>query len=409
MTTNQKNRSENGFYTTVGENVSKFEHFRNRLLQLLYFRIKNKLNIRNTMKVNDLIFRYSFRGNSKRDGICRVRTFVNSHFRLIVLITDLDLKKTSDSITNSIEVIYNSLIDRLIVPKNSIFIEHYEPSSISSHIFSIVTIKNGNETLWEDISFEYVIKLIECDEYEIKSLTLQNKVLINEIEKLRTIIDPHLDLPSQVESSYLIRQFEIEDNIISKLEVSELINNNAIEHQLLELLKRDLSILAEVYANPNDNYICLSDFPMNGGFIDFVLLTGVSRMDVFLIEIKGANFNILNQGFYQKFNYRIETAIGQIRDRLGYIHRNMDEFRKNIHSIRERVISGESLHNSFIGPDDTIRVDKNKDVNIHSVIIGGRTIDDLKESRKRSDLEWSLSLPIKLESWDTFLRKLRRN
>lgn len=361
------------------------------------------------MRINDIIFRYPFPRNFKRDGICRIRTFVNSHFQLFVLITDLGLKNTSDSVTNSIEIIYNSLIDRLIVPENSIFIEHYESSSIRNHIFNIVTIQDRKETLWENINFDYAISWMECDESEIKILTLQNEVLNNEIDKLRTLIDPHLDLPSQVESSYLIRKFEIEDNMISKSEVSELISTNAIEQQLLKLFKKDLSILAEVYANPDDNYICFSEFPMNGGFVDFVLLTGVSWMDVFLIEIKGANFNILNQGFYQKFNSKIEVAIGQIRDRLGYIHRNMDEFRKNIHLIRERVISGESLYNSFVGPDRMILVDKNKDVNVHSVIIGGRTIDDLKESRKRYDLEWSLSLPIKLESWDTFLRKLRRN
>jgi hypothetical protein len=361
------------------------------------------------MKINDIIFRYAFPQNNKRDGICRVRTFVNSYFQLIVLITDLDLKNTSASITNSIEIIVNSLINRLIVPKDSIFIEHYEPSLIGSHTFSIVTIRNGNETLWEDINFEYLTNLLGCEENEIRDPTFQHSVLVNEIDKLRTIINPHLDLPFQMESSYLIRQFDIENNMVSASEMSEIVNNNAIEQQLLQFLRRDLSIFAEVYANPDDNYICFSEFPLNVGFVDFVLLTGISRMDVFLIEIKGADFNILNQGFYQKFNYRIEMAIGQIRDRLGYIHRNMDEFRKNIHSIKERVISGESLYNSFIGPDTTNRVDKNKDVNIHNIIIGGRTIDDLKESRKRFDFESSLSLPIKLESWDTFLRKLRRS
>lgn len=361
------------------------------------------------MKINDIIFRYSFLQNRKRDGICRVRTFINSHFQLIVLITDLDIKNTSAFITNSIEIICSSLIDRLIVPKDSIFIEHYEPSSFINHTFSIVTIKEGREPSWKDIDFEYLINLIECDGSEINNLTFQNKVLINEIDKLRTIINPHLDLPLQIESNYLIRQLEIEDNMIAKSKVSELIANNPTEQQLSKLLKRDLSIFAEVYANPNDNYICFSEFPLNGGFVDFVLLTGVSRMDVFLIEIKGANFNILNQGFYQKFNFGIEAAIGQIRDRLGYIHRNMEEFRKNIHLVRERVISGESLHNSFCGPDNSVRVDKNKDINIHNVIIGGRTIDDLKESRKRHDFEWSLSLPIKVESWDTFLRKLSRS
>ncbi|MFC0517335.1 hypothetical protein ACFFGT_24200 [Mucilaginibacter angelicae] len=49
----------------------------------------------------------------------------------------------------------------------------------------------------------------------------------------------------------------------------------------------------------------------------------------------------------------------------------MDEFRKNIHSVKERAISGEFLYNSFIGPDTTNRVDKNKDVNIHNIIIRG--------------------------------------
>jgi hypothetical protein len=132
-------------------------------------------------------------------------------------------------------------------------------------------------------------------------------------------------------------------------------------------------------------------------------------MDVFLIEIKGADFNLLNQGHYKKFNSRIDVAIGQIRDRLGFIHRNIDEFRSSIHSIRERVISGQSLYNSFIGPDKETKVDKNKDINIHNVIIGGRTLDDLLESKKRRDFEVNFSLPVKLESWDTFLRKLRRN
>jgi len=360
------------------------------------------------MKINDIIFRYSFPRNYKRDGICRVRTFVNSAFQPIVLITDLGLKNTSASITNSIEIIFASLVDRLIVPRESIFIEHYEPPFMGGHNFSIVTVKQSDEPVWEDIKLADLLNLLECSKSEITTLTIDNSVLINEIYKLRTIIDPHLDLPSQVESNYLTRQFEIENNSISVTEISQIINNNSNEQQLLALLKRDLSILAEVYARPHDNYICFSEFPLNGGFVDFVLLTGTSWMDVFLIEIKGANFNILNQGFYQKFNYKIETAIGQIRDRLGYIHRNREEFRKSIHAIRERVLSGESIYNSFIGPNRTTLVDKNKDINIHNVIIGGRTIDDLKESRKRYDLEWSLSLPIKLESWDTFIRKLRR-
>lgn len=360
------------------------------------------------MKINDIIFRYSF-PYRKKDGICRIRTFANSKFQLVVLITDLDIKNTSASVTNSIEIIYENLVSRLIVPATSIFIEHYEPGTMNDHTFDIVTVEKGRETIWKNISIEEAKLLIECDDVELDNLTLENTVLIEEIDKLRTQIVPHLDLPVQVESDYFTRKIEIDDNMISKADLLKVINTGISEQELQRLLKNDLSIFAEIYASPDDNYICFSEFPIDVGFVDFVLLTGISRMDVFLIEIKGADFNILNQGHYKKFNSRIDVAIGQIRDRLGYIHRNINEFRNGVHSIRERVISGESLYNSFIGPDKETKVDKNKDINIHNVIIGGRTFDDLTESKKRQDFEFNFSLPVKLESWDTFLRKLRRN
>lgn len=361
------------------------------------------------MKINDLIFRYTFPNNWPKDGICRVRTFVNSQFQVYVLITDLDVKNTSASITNSIEIICESLKTRLIVPDNSIFIEHYEPSLINNHTFDIVTIKKGNETNWKSIEFQEAKTLLECDEEELNNLSLRNKLLLDEIDRATTQIDPHLDLPSQLESDYITRGLEIRKNMISKSSLIELVNKNAKEIDFLKLLKKDLSVFAEIYASPFDNYICFAEFPLNGGYVDFVLFTGTSRMDVFLIEIKGAEFNILNKGSYEKFNAKIDRAIVQITDRLGYIHRNNLEFRDNVHMIRERVISGESLFNSFIGPDKTTRVDKNKDINIHNIIIGGLTIDDIKESYKRQNFEHTFTLPIKLESWETFIRKLRRN
>lgn len=329
--------------------------------------------------------------------------------QVIALITDLDTSNTSASVTNSIEVICRSLTERLIVPAGSVFIEHYEPISFHNHTFDIVTIAKGKDTLWENRDIETKKKLLLCNDDEFDQLTLENKTLTAEIEKIRSSINPHLDLPEQVESDYLIRQFEIEDNMISKEYLSGLICKGATERELLNVLKRDLSIFAEVYANPSDSYMCFSEFPLDGGVVDFVILTGVSRMDIFLIEIKGADFNILNRGSYQKFNANIDRATGQIRDRLGYIHRNREAFRNKIHAIGEQVLSGTSLYNAFTGPYKTVLVDKNKDINIHNVVIGGRTADDIKESFKRQDFEQNFTLPIKLESWDTFLRKLRRN
>jgi len=361
------------------------------------------------MKINDLIFRYSFPNNWPKDGLCRVRTFINSRFQVYVLITDLGVKNTSASVTNSIEIICESLKTRLIVPETSIFIEHYEPSSVNDHTFDIITIEKGNEPKWENINLSEAKCLLDCDDEELDNLSLENKFLLDEIDKTITQINPHLDLPRQLESDYILRGLEIQKNMVPKLSLIELVEKNSKEIDFLNLLKKDLSLFAEVYASPSDNYICFAEFPLNGGFVDFVLLTGTSRMDVFLIEIKGAEFNILNKGSYEKFNAKIDRAVVQITDRLGYIHRNNLEFRKNIHMIRERVVGGESLFNSFIGPDKTTRVDKNKDINIHNVIIGGRTIDDIKESYKRQNFEYNFNLPIKLESWETFIRKLRRN
>ncbi|MBS7231838.1 DUF4263 domain-containing protein [Flavobacterium psychroterrae] len=361
------------------------------------------------MKINDIIFRYSFPNNRSKDGICRIRTFITSDFKLYALITDLDTKNTSASVTNSIEAICNSLIEKLILPEHTIFIEHYESNLFGKNTFDIVTIVRNAQTEWQNINIQEVIQLIECDPNEFNTPTIANDILLTEIEKIRNQINPHLDLPQQIQSDYILRQLEIENNMISKSSLFNLIQNGAKERELLKFLKKDLSIFGEIYATPHDNYICFSEFPLNGGFVDFVMFTGYSKMDVFLIEIKGAEFNLFNKGAYDKLNSKTEIANHQIRQRLGYIHRNLSEFREKLHSIREKVVSGTSIYNSFLGPDTTTLVDKNKDINIHNVVIGGRTSNDLNESHKRHDFETNSTLPFKLESWDTFIRKLRRN
>lgn len=360
------------------------------------------------MKINDFILRYTFANNYNKDGICRIRTFVNSHSKILVLITDLDTKNTSASVTNSIEAICKTLIEKYRMTETSIFIEHYEPSVGRNHTFDIIKLNKENNTEWESITYERILELLECDDNEIGDVTLKNIKLLEEIEQLRTLIAPHSELPDQLASQYILRQFEIEKNMISKNSLHELITKNSNETEFLNLLKNDLSFFAEIYASPNDSYACFSEFPVNNGFVDFMLLTGMSRVDVFLIEVKGADFNLLTRGNYKKFNYKIDTAANQIRDRLGYIHENITSFRDFVHNCRERAFNGERLFNAFIGPEQDTLVDKNKDINIHNIVIGGRTQDDLEESYKRHNFEATFNLPFKLESWDTFYRKLRR-
>ena len=83
--------------------------------------------------------------------------------------------------------------------------------------------------------------------------------------------------------------------MIRKSELQQLILAGASERQIQSLLKKDLSMLAEVYAHPSYDYICFSEFPVNNGCVDFAIFTGVSWMTVILIEVKGADFNIVNQ------------------------------------------------------------------------------------------------------------------
>lgn len=173
-------------------------------------------------------------------------------------------------------------------------------------------------------------------------------------------------------------------------------------------IKSDLSIIADVYSNPKEEYICFSEFPVNDGFVDFVLFSGRSRMDVILIEVKGADYSLINGNNYKDFSAKTNQAVQQIRKRLGYITRHYEDFRKYVHGIREIVDSGQEQYNSLIGPKGKLEVDPNKDINIHTIVIGGRSKDDLNESRLRYEYERGQSPSIRIESWDSWLKKIQR-
>ncbi|TOA12213.1 hypothetical protein CGK32_24485, partial [Vibrio parahaemolyticus] len=89
--------------------------------------------------------------------------------------------------------------------------------------------------------------------------------------------------------------------------------------------------------------------------------------------------------------------------------RDYNDFRKIFLDIKNKVESGEQIHNSLVGPKGKLQVDDNKDINIHTVVIAGRGKADYDESRKRQDLEYNTKPPIRLESWDSFINKMPRN
>lgn len=356
------------------------------------------------MKINDLIVQYPIR--NRQDAICRLRTFVNRKNQIIALVTDLDEKNTSASITNSIEHLYVYLSNKGYIFSETALIEHYESEGRES--FDLVRINKDGTPEWEPLTREQVLELLGCVSAEFNKITFHSSRLMAEIEQLRYKIDPHIDFPDEGNKDKIKRTFEIQKKLTTKKSLQSLVESGTNEGILQKYLKKDLSIFAEVYAKPEDEYICFSEFPIDSGFIDFVLFTGRSRMDVLLIEVKGADFYLVNAGNYNKLSSKIEKAADQIRNRLRYIYENYETFRAQVHKIKEMVESGDILYNSFLGPSGNLQVDAGKDIKIQSIIIGGISRDNYIESKKRHDYEQN-SIKIMIESWDSFLRKLRRH
>jgi hypothetical protein len=357
------------------------------------------------MKVNDIVHRYTFTSLYRNEGICRLRTFVNSKKNVFIVLTELD-NNTSASITNAIEAIAKELYEIGLLNETTTIIEHYE----IDNSFSIVKPTDfiSSKTTWTHIGMDDIIQLLETHENEFSLESQARKRIIDLSEKISTQIDQSRNFHSDMSREYVARYLEIEHGQISKGEIQELINHSSNERSIQNLLKTDLSIFAEFYARPSDQYICFSEFPIGEGFVDFVIFTGLSRMDIVLIEVKGADFNVTTKGHYKKPSSKIENAFQQIKRHLSYIHENYDSFRKEAHLIRQKVEKGNTIYNSFIGPYGRIEVDPNKEINIRSVIIGGRTVNDFEESKIRNEFD-THSVNTKLESWDSWVKKIQRN
>ncbi|MFT3931625.1 MAG: DUF4263 domain-containing protein [Spongiibacteraceae bacterium] len=356
------------------------------------------------MKILDVIHDFGDNRTSVAGGICRVRSYIGGD-GIIVILTDLGSLNDGQSVTNAVEKIINSTIEKGLVIKPAIFIEHYERDLYQLDTFDVVT--TSPKTEWNPITKERVLELIASDESELSERSINNRKVYEEADKIRYQRDPFRDSVYIEEPSVIARKREIIDSMISKSSIKKLIDSEANEQELQRLIKQDLSIIAEAYVG-DDEYICFSEYPLANGLVDFVIFSGRSRMDITLIEVKGANFNLVNSNHYGSFNHKVRDAAEQIQERLGIVYRNYEEFRKTAHEKRKKVISGDLIHNAFIGPQSCKQVDSNKDVNIRTVVIGGRTVNDLEESHKRQDYERNSIPPIRIESWDTWLRRLKR-
>lgn len=325
---------------------------------------------------------------------------------MVVLLTDLGDKNDGQSVTNAVEVIITSLLGQGYIVSPATFIEHYEHNESSSDSFDKVTLMPHAE--WEALSRSLVLEMIGDEEDELSDRSSANPQIASQADRLLFRHDPFIGSRYPESNEVTKRRLEIIQNMISKASVEVLVQSGSGEQELQRLLKTDLSIFGEAYAKPGDEYICFSEFPLADGSVDFVVFTGRSRMDIILIEVKGAEFNLLNANHYKAFNHKITEAAGQISQRLGIIFRDLNRFRKEAHAIRVPAESGERPFNAFLGPRSKLGVDPDKDINIRCVVVGGRTQNDLEESIKRQDYETHTTPPVRVESWDTWLRRLQR-
>lgn len=187
-------------------------------------------------------------------------------------------------------------------------------------------------------------------------------------------------------------------------ELQAMVSNRANERKIQKIIKRDMSFLADVFAKPTDEYICLSEYRIGNGIVDFLVLTSRSRMEVHLIEVKGAEFNTIKSGNYKNTNSHINDAKWQINNHIDYINTNYDDFRKQIYNTKDEVIKGTYKGKYLLGPRGELLVDNEKDIVVEGAVIGGTEKECYIDSRMRNQCEKSTGIHI--YSWDSFIRRI---
>ncbi len=186
--------------------------------------------------------------------------------------------------------------------------------------------------------------------------------------------------------------------------LQNIVSKSAKEREIHDLLKQDLSFIGEHFALPKNEYIVFSEFPVGKGSVDFVVFTSRSKMEVIFIEIKGSDFNFINSN--GTVSNEIKIAEEQIRERFEYVIKNYELFRREVFEIKRKVESGKTIYNSKVGISQKLHCDPEKDILISGCIIGGKTTDDYLESSKKAQMQRYSNPSIKIESWNSFFRKI---
>lgn len=360
------------------------------------------------MKLTDFIFTFGREYNTlSKTAICRVRLFTNKQGEIYAVISELD-ENPSVSVTNAIETIHSQLVKEKKIPPESKIIEHYPKSYLGfPESFDLVEYTSAGAPQWKSIAYSHILELLECTKDEFNDYREDQRVkkeiyeALNGTPKIKRF--EYIEPPEITE-----RRLEIDKGKISKQAVKEMLDQYPSEREMSAFLKRDMSLLSECYANPEDEYICFSEFPIGNGRVDFALFTGRSRMTVYLIEIKGAQNDLCRKNHYKAFRVDVQEGRGQLIQRAAWIESNYKECCNFVHDVLKSVKENGRPYNSFVGPRYNLLVDPNKDVIFKYVLIAGRTGDDLHDSHKRHIEDHAMNRAFQTETWDSWYGKLVR-
>lgn len=358
------------------------------------------------MKINDFIFRFRTNTTVCSAGICRVRTFINSKSDIYVLLSELD-ENPSESVTNAIEIIVAQLQEQQKIPLNAKIIEHYPKQDFFPETFDFISFSPDGNPSWVTVSYTTILQAMECPNGEFDNYKEDQRV---QAEIQTALLGfPKIEQFEYVEPPAITeRRLEIESRMHSLKKVKESLNSYPSEAELATFLKRDMSLFAELYANPKDEYICFAEFPVGNGRVDFALFTGRSRMDVYLIEIKGAKENLRRKNYYGEFRADVQEGRGQLIERKNWCEHHYADFQESVHRILNDVIEGKRPYHAFPGPKHRLSVDPEKDIKLHYILIAGRTSDNLRDSQKRHEEDSAMGFHLQTETWDSWINKLSR-
>lgn len=359
------------------------------------------------MKLTDFIFTFGDAYNAlSRTAICRVRLFINKKMEIYAVISELD-ENPSVSVTNAIEIIHSRLLKENKIPPKSKIIDHSPKSLCFPESFDLVEYTSTGYPQWKDITYSNILELLECTEDEFNDYRYDKRVkkeiyeALNGTPKIKRF--EYTEPPEITE-----RRLEIDKVKINKKAVKGLLDTYPSEREISAFLKRDMSLLSECYANPKDEYICFSEFPIDSGRVDFAVFTGRSRMTVYLIEIKGAQNDLCRKNHYKDFRSDVQEGRGQLIQRAAWIESNYKECCNFVHEVLKSVKKNGRPYNAFVGPKYKLQVDPNKDVDFKYVLIAGRTGDDLQDSHKRHIEDCAINRDFRTETWDSWYNKLER-